>query len=267
MKNRTSPLLLLTGLAAFSPLAASAGNLDGLTLSVGFDYSNGKYGTTTTTDITSIPVTARYDSGSWSYDLTVPYIRITGTTDVLPRIGRIINTNPNRRTATATSTSSTADGLGDISASATYYLYQGRKQDRGISLTGLVKFGTADANAGLGTGENDYTLQANGYRTWGKNTVYGSVAYSALGSSQYIQLDNVWSLSAGAEHQLTAISAIGISYYARQKTNSAGSAASDATLYYTRNIGNHWKAQAYVLQGFSNGSPDNGIGASMAYAF
>ncbi len=267
MKTRIFPLLLLAGLTtAFFP-AASAANLNGLTLSVGFDYSSGKYGTNTTTDITSIPVTAHYDSGAWGYELTVPYLRITGTTDVLPGVGRIINTNPSRRVANTSSVSSTADGLGDITASATYNLYQGKKQDRGISLTGLIKFGTADANAGLGTGENDYTLQANGYRTRGRNTVFGNVAYSVLGSSQYIQLNNVWSLSAGVEHQLSPISAVGVSYYTRQKSNSSGTAASDATLYYTRNIGNHWKAQAYVLQGFSNGSPDSGIGASMAYAF
>ena len=32
-----------------------------------------------------------------------------------------------------------------------------------IDLTGKVKFGTADENKGLGTGENDYAVQAD----WG----------------------------------------------------------------------------------------------------
>lgn len=44
----------------------------------GFDNSTGKYGSSDTTDILSIPVVGIYNSGLWVFKLTVPYVRVSG---------------------------------------------------------------------------------------------------------------------------------------------------------------------------------------------
>jgi len=56
-------------------------------LGVGFNYSNGEYGTSTTTEIVSIPIIARYERGPWIFKLTVPYLSISGGTSVVPGVG------------------------------------------------------------------------------------------------------------------------------------------------------------------------------------
>src|SRR2546426_3127687 len=105
------------GLLAFAQgaLAADAGEFS---LGVGFNYSSGEYGTSTTTEILSIPIIARYDHGPWIFKLTIPYLSISGGTSVVPGIGRVSSSNPKRRGGGGRE--ATATGLGGIGASATY---------------------------------------------------------------------------------------------------------------------------------------------------
>src|SRR6266853_52272 len=111
MQGKLFALGLLAG--AQSALAADSGEF-----SLGVDYSCCYYGTSATTEILSIPIIARYDRGPWIFKLTVPYLRISGGTSVVPGVGRVTNTNPRRRGGGASE--ATATGLGDIVASATY---------------------------------------------------------------------------------------------------------------------------------------------------
>ena len=67
--------LLLTILVSL-PHLASADNEPRLRLSTGFDYSSGDYGSDETTKILYIPVTARYETDSAHFKLTVPYVSI-----------------------------------------------------------------------------------------------------------------------------------------------------------------------------------------------
>src|SRR5712692_10924357 len=136
-------------------LGADAGEFS---LGVGFNYSTGDYGTSTSTEIISIPLTARYDHGPWIFKLTVPYLRISGGTSVVPGVGRVTSTNPKRRGGGAGE--ATATGLGDIVASATYTAFYNSATTFGVDVTGRVKLGTADRDQGLGTGEADYGMQA-----------------------------------------------------------------------------------------------------------
>ena len=57
-------------------LAAGASHAaDGFNLGVGVDYSSGDYGTETTTKILSVPVTAKYTAGAWTYKASLPWVR------------------------------------------------------------------------------------------------------------------------------------------------------------------------------------------------
>src|SRR5262245_49388132 len=95
----------------FLPCAASlvfgspvfAGD-DALTLSTGVEYSRGDYGTSTTTTIASVPFTARYQTGAWGLRLTVPFIEMSGATNVVDGLGPVKNTNPKKRGITSSKT-------------------------------------------------------------------------------------------------------------------------------------------------------------------
>jgi len=56
------PALLFAGLLATGGAQAA----DGLTLGAGVDYSSGSYGSETTTEILSVPLSARYAAGNWT---------------------------------------------------------------------------------------------------------------------------------------------------------------------------------------------------------
>src|SRR6267143_1408308 len=240
------------GLLAFAQgaLAADAGEFS---LGVGFNYSSGEYGTSTTTEILSIPVIARYDRGPWIFKLTVPYLRISGGTSVVPGVGRVTSTNPRRRGGGAGE--ATATGLGDIVASATYTAFYNSATTFGVDVTGRVKLGTADRDQGLGTGENDYGMQVDAYKTYGRVTYFGGIGY--------IQLNSVLNATAGASYKLDERNSAGLSVDTRERASPSGSPQRELTAFWTQKIDRTWRAQAYVLKGFSDGSPDWGVGVSV----
>jgi hypothetical protein len=276
-KNATA----LCALGLFGLMAQSA-HADDSTVKVGagVDYTSGKYGTSTTTDITQVPFTLGYDTGDWSFKLTVPYIHVTGAGNVIPGVGTVSNSNPKGRgkgkgqsvavvtTAPAPTTGNgSASGLGDVTAAATYEVYNNKSANFGIDLTGKVKFGTADADKGLGTGKNDYTAAVDLYKGFGSWTVFGGVSRTWLGSSQYIRLNDVFGANLGASYKLDAQNSIGAYYEYREKSSRTGFERSEVTAYYAYKFAGAWKAQGYATKGFSDGSPDWGVGASVVYSF
>jgi hypothetical protein len=269
--------LLLIGAPAAH--AATAPGSDQFSLSAGADYSSGKYGTDTTTDIWSVPVTAAYQSDRWTFKLTVPYINISGADNVIPGVGKVNNGNPKGRgrgkgngnggtTPTPTTTTSgSASGLGDITASAGYELLSSDDHTFGLDLTGKVKFGTADENKGLGTGKNDYGLSVDTYKVSGAWTAFGGVGWMKYGSSQYIQLKNGFNANIGADYKLGTSDSIGAYYYYRERIADGGAPQSELTGYWNHKLSDNLRVQAYALAGFANGSPDYGVGASLKYSF
>ncbi len=275
MTNRTTLGGFLIGAAvlAASPVVASAE--DGqFSVGAGIDYSSGDYGTSSTTDILSIPVFGKYETGPWAFKLTVPYTQITSEGNVLPGIGRVNAVRGKKaKGAGAAGAGSTAttlpreteSGLGDIVAAATYNVFA-----RGatvIDLTGKIKFGTADADKGLGTGQNDYSVQVDGYQTYGRFTALATLGYSVLGSSDAIQLDNVFYASVGGAYKFTDLTSGGLTFDFRQAPSATSGERRELTAYVAHKLSGAWKAQAYVLKGFADGSPDYGVGATVTRSF
>lgn len=261
---------VLTCLCVAAPVMAGS-----VTASSGFDYSSGKYGTSTTTDIWEVPFSVGYDTGSWQFKLTVPYINISGASNVIPGVGTTINTNPSGRgrghghatggTTTTTSTSGSASGLGDVTAKATYQLFYDQTQRFGMDVSGKIKFGTADQNKGLGTGQNDYRVGVDAYKGAGNWTLFGGVGYTDFGSSAYIPLSNGADANVGAGYRVDASDNVGAFYYYRQRISNYGYQRKELTGYWNHHFDKHWELQAYALTGFSNGSPDWGGGAMIKW--
>ncbi|HVK53455.1 MAG TPA: hypothetical protein VM532_00345 [Burkholderiales bacterium] len=248
-----------------------------LSLGVGANYSSGDYGTSTTTRITSAPVTARLDSGAWTLKLSVPYTRISGGADVIPGVGVTTNTNPNKRgrgrggnggtTTTSTTSSESESGMGDVVFTVTNNVYNNAAGQWGVDLSGKIKFGTADEDKGLGTGENDYSVLVDLYKQINQWTLFGGVGYTDLGSSEFIQLDNVFSASLGSTYKLNDVNSLGFSFDYREKSSDTGFSQREMTAFVVHKFNKTWKGQAYLLKGFSDGSPDWGVGASVTYGF
>ena len=250
--------LLATALTGVSLLLVSTAWADSgkFSLATGFDYSAGKYGTTSSTSIFSIPVIGKYETGPWLFKLTTPYIRISGLGGVVPGTGRV---KPKGAAST------TQSGLGDAVVAATYSLYEDRAAARGIDLTGKVKLSTADAN--LGSGANDYAAQMDIYQSEDRFTAMGMLGSKILGNPAGITLNTVLYGSFGGVYQFSKRTSGGIDMSLAQRPSATAAGQQELTAYVNYKIDSHLNAQGYMLKGFADGSPDRGVGALLSYGF
>ncbi|HEX7369230.1 MAG TPA: transporter [Rhodanobacteraceae bacterium] len=279
IRNKLLVSVLAASMLGLCVQSAYADDASHATVSAGADYSTGNYGTPYSTDIWDVPFSVGYQADRWSVKLTVPWISISGASNVIPGVGRVINLNPHGRghglglgvgvggSTQPTVTEGSASGPGDIVAQATYGLVRDDAAQFGLDLTGKVKFGTASADKGLGTGKNDYGLNLDAYKGFGAWTLFGGVGYMKYGSSQYIALHNGANANLGAGYKLDEADNIGAYAYYREKISDSGYAQRELTGYWNHRFGSAWRLQTYVLGGFSDGSPDWGAGGSLQYAF
>jgi len=224
-------------------------------LSSGPISSSDKYATTKSEDILSNPTTGKYQTGPWVFKLTVPDLGISGSGGVVPEIGRIRASNIGQ------------PGLGDTVAAATYDIYSGSASTFGIGLTGKVKLGMADKIKGLGTGQNDYSAEADAYQSFDRFTASGSLGYKVLGNPAGISADSLLYGSFGGSYQLNDQMSGGVDISLAQSPTATSAEQRRLTAYVSHIINKSLKARGYVLKGFTSGSPDTGLGAQVYYGF
>lgn len=253
MKRITTPLLTALLLAACGAAVAEG---KGLGLSAGMEYSTGKYGALQSTDIWYSPVTARYETGPWVLKLTLPYVRITGPGNVVGGNGNTVQIG-----STGGAMRRSASGQGDVVAAASHTLYQDTGHGLLLDLTGKIKFATADAGQGLGTGKNDFSLQVEGVRQSADGMLFGSLGRRQIGDPAGTDFRNPWFGSLGASHPLGEAAQLGALYETRQRVIDGGARLSELTVFAAYKLTSSHTLQGYLVKGFSDGSPDWGAGA------
>lgn len=248
-------IVLTAGVLLGAAVLAADGTL---TLGTGFNYSSGKYGGSTATDITSIPLLAKYEDEAWTWKLTVPYLSISGSSGVVPGVGRI---------GAGSTATSNQQGVGDSVLASTYTSFYDGASGLGIDLTGKIKFATGNADKGLGTGANDYTALVELYKSLGRHTLFGGLGYTVMGSTATFKPNNVYSASVGSSYKVDEQASVGLSYDARERVMPSAFPVSELTAFVSHKHGQRWKSQFYLLKGFDYGSPDWGAGAMLYRAF
>jgi len=268
---------------ALSPASAIAeDSLQGaFSLGTGFDYSSGKYGGAQSVDILYVPVTAAYEGDRLTFKLVVPYIRVKGVGNgVIPGLGKLPglsqapvtppvtppgqNPNPNPAPS-STTVVQTETGLGDVIGSIGYSAYRGDAFM--LDVVGKIKFATADETKGLGTGENDFSAQLDGYYSVDNTMLFATVGYKMVGSPSGVNLDNVAFGGVGVAQQFGAANSVGLMVEATQSAMAGGDGPNDATLYWAHKFSEALKMQPYVSAGLSNGSPEFGAGIMLTGTF
>ena len=223
---------------------------DQFSVSTGFDFSSGKYGNVASTNILYIPITGKYEFDDFTIELTIPHITITGPGGVVQGIGRL--GKPVTRT-----TKSTNSGLGDITTSAGYTVYSG--DSLSLDLVGNIKFGTADAKKGLGTGRNDYSTQLDSYYTLDETTLFATAGYKVYGAPAGTKLNSAPYGTIGASQKLDEVT-VGAMLDVTKSTSTTSQNQREATVYISQKISTSLKVQANAMKGFSTSSPDFGGG-------
>lgn len=226
----------------------------------GVDYSSGKYGQSEETRITYIPFTAKYDTDKWSFRAVVPWLKIDGPGGISAD-SRIVTNNAvqNRRTVES--------GLGDIVLGATYSAFQFYEEKVYIDIGAKIKVPTASESKGLGTGETDYTVSADIYKTFNEVTLLGTVGYRVLGDPSGIDLENVWFGTIGGVYKFDANNSAGVTMDLREATTKDGTGLREYSAFYSHKFNDTYKLQTYIVTGDTESSVDFGVGAMLAMSW
>jgi hypothetical protein len=223
-------------------------------LSAGVEYTSGEYGGTEDIEDIYIPITGTLNLQNVAFSLTIPYLSFrapSGTTVTGPGGGPVPGSGPTTK----------ENGLGDVVAGVTVYdVFVSDDKSIALDLVGRVKFGTADKDKGLGTGEEDFLFRADLYKFFERFTLIGSGGYKLRGDPADIDLQNGFLASIGVSYALTTDSSAGLFYDYRESSLQDSDALSEVSLYSSHSLGESWYLQLYVLAGFSDSSPDWGGG-------
>jgi hypothetical protein len=251
--------------AAVIPLAAYADSGTArvetparLTLSSGFDVSNGDYGAAEDTRIWVVPLSLRYASGSWRLSATASSLSITGPGDVVGGgdDGPIV-LDPGQSRARAP-----VSGIGDVSLGATYAL--SGTGDWSVELAGRVKLPVAKASKGLGTGKADVSASLDVARSWGKTTPFVTVTYRLRGDPDGLTLRDGPGTSVGLIQEVgDQLYLLGSYDWTRASTRFS---ADSHELFgaVTGKVDSRWRWTLYGVAGLSDGSPNLGVGAQIS---
>lgn len=248
-------VLLCTLLAVSCPAAQAANGK--LSVNLGLDYSSGNYGGATKTETWALPVSLKYRTDVWSIRLSTAWLYVRGAGNVTPD-GDPLNSS---------GSVSTTEGIGDVSASLTYNLFDERSHWAGLDIGGKIKFGTADETKFLGTGENDYTLHAELFKPLNNWMPFIKLGYKWKGDPASIEYRNVWLGSAGTHYRMTPSVSVGGSYDWQQAVSQTGHPVSEAMLYLNFRLNNASKLNLYAVSGFSDASPDWGSGFIFTHSY
>jgi len=249
------PVVAITVLGLLYAGEAAATDLN-LKVSLGYHYSTGTYGTSSTTEIAYIPLIAKAEVGAWTVQATLPYLRISGP----PGVAAVGNTF-------AQTTGGTSDGLGDVLLRGAYTFMPLTSWMPFVDLAGIIKFPTASRGAGLGTGEFDYGIESELFWSLGRCTPFATVGYRFLGSPPGTDLDSVVVGSIGGIYRVLEPVHAGLFLDYRQSPAAAVGERLDLIPFGTWQINPHWSVDLYASAGLAKGSPDAGTGLQLAYAW
>lgn len=255
---------LLRALALALLVATSAHAEDHLTLSLGVDYSSGNYGAPGSTEVFYIPLAAEYTRDRFVGKLTVPFLSIAYS-----QPGILVTGGPNAglvRRPPPQQVVNTTSGIGDVILSGGYKIVNDHASGWYVTPTALVKFGTADAARGLGTGEADYSGQVDVAKVLGPWTPFGYLGYTVAGDPPGVQIDNSVYGRLGLDYSWAKDESAGAFLDLRQSTNRTVSGRAEATAYLMGPFDEVLKYELWLRAGFTSSVADFGGGASVKWS-
>lgn len=245
--------LLLTS-ALMTPLFVQAGTRFG----AGVEYTSGDYGTGVETGTWYLPLWISQAGENYSLSLTVPFVVVSGSSEVSGVRG-----SGHGSTTTATTTTTRTDaGIGDVVAKASLQLLEEGPGAPWLAVTAKVKFGTASASKNLGTGENDYAVQLE----LAKGHFDAMLGYNVLGDTDTIDYDNIVYGAVAWTAELNKTWSLRSEYYTEQPAVSADDPVQELTLSFERALDNKRNLSVYLIKGFSDTSVDWGAGVMFSRA-
>ena len=252
----------------------------GLQLSTGVNYSSGKFGGATRTDVVVVPFSAKVTIGDWAFRGSIPLVSVDGPADVAVVLddsgggrgssgpggsGRDGAEDDGTGAVSSVVRNKRESGLGDASLSATYSFNDIAGSPLYSDVTARVRLPTGDDDNGLGAGATDYGLLAEVGAELGKGGVYVLGGRRFLGSVSGVQREDGWQGGAGFWIDATDKTSFGAGYDWRESATAAGDDPSEVSAYVTYQVTEKWRLGVNASAGLNNASPDFGVGLSLVW--
>lgn len=222
----------------------------------GFDYSTGKYGDVTPTEVIYAPLLLKAHTDRWRVEAAIPYLNIKGPGGVSGGVGIVV--------PGAAGAVTSRSGLGDVSLTAGYSFLVADAKRPSLELSGSVKLPTARSS--LGTGAADFTVQLSTLApVTDKLSLTGSAGYEYLGDAPTTKLESGAIASAGVLYKIRDSMFLGLSANYRHRYISTLDDQFTLTPSFTIRSAKGWSLVSYGNVGLTNSTPDYEIGFQVTY--
>jgi hypothetical protein len=251
---------------------------------LGFEFSSGKYGTSTRTDAVYAPLTITASPvDRLGLSLEIPFV-YQSNGNVLSSIaaggmqsrtmkqlaagmGGATGSGAGMTSTSATGTHQSESGLGDITLKVGYILLPEKDNLPQIRPMVFVKFPSADQNKGLGTGEFDEGFSVEASKWFGDWNPFAEAGYTVQGKSSQLPLKNYLAYNAGVGYQV----ADNFRPILLVKGSSAPAEGASSLLEFRLKLKYQFTTrtgmEGYLAKGVTTNSPDYGTGLSVFYSF
>lgn len=240
-----------------------------LTLSTSYDHTNGTYGTANQLPASTWSFGAIWDiNDNWSLDIDVPYLRQTTPVVVGASTVRIVRVGGKLvavKGLVNTTRLDSVTGQGDVTALLS------RSFDSGSgpvwNVGSKVKFATASASAGLGTGKADASLQIGVVNDFGPWTLGGTVGYTLVGKVAGLELHNFSYFDIDSSYKASEEISVGANLAGGQSPVAGSAALLTSSFSVNYKFAHNSYLTANILRGLSDGSPKWGAGLTLNVGF
>ena len=266
--------------------------------SSGLQYSDGKYGETTSTSALVVPVSVRATFGAWSVRASVPYVMVDGPADV----SEIIDDSSGRGSSSGSGSSgsgsgsgtsgrdgsgsgsggsgggdddgavavpSAADrsesGIGDASIALTYSLDALGDSPAYVDFTGRVRLPTGSEQDGLGVGATDYSALCELGWDGDAGGAFVSAGRRFLGNVEDFERVDGWQASVGGWINVSDAAVVGAYYDWRDSSVRDGEDPSSVEAYVSWRLSDAWKIEVNGGVGLSDASADYTAGLTLIW--
>ena len=240
--------------------------LEETNIGIGMEYVTGDYGTDQSSYFFQVPLSISYRKNDYLLELWVPFAATNAITENIiigaPERG---GGPPSSGTPTTTTQESDEYGLGDITLVASYFIPT-RKRTQ-YSVTGVIKLGTADRDKFLGTGENDYAVEGGFSTPVGKTHLFGALGYQLTGDPPGVDLNDVFYFRLGDALPLRNNREVGLSLYMSEALADGRQDFTELDVFYSAMLARNNRLYSYLRMGFTDSSPDWGLGLRYTYRY
>ncbi|MBW2389344.1 MAG: hypothetical protein JRG89_13025 [Deltaproteobacteria bacterium] len=225
-------------------------------MGLGSDFSRGDYGSSEQTNSLSIPAALKLEWEPIALRVSIPFLLINGSDSVLAA------TDGPTSNGGSVLGESYRYGPGDVSTSLTYTYYPTQQWVPLVDLRVKVKIPTADSD--LGTQKTDTTLQFDLTERFGPLSVFGGFGYRFKGGASY---DDILLGSVGFSYRVMSTLSAALAFDWRESSIKGVPDAKELSPSLSIRVNDHARFGPYGVVGFSDSSPDWGIGAMSTWNF